>query len=295
MADRNECVRPASPRRGGLDRSQSGKRPERGCQAAPAWNLDPEPHDSWQYGGELERRTRYRQADQESGGFLRRGKAPPPTKSRRGSDRGVRTRAWSLSATSFCSRSLWLLRLFAFWVPFIKFVVVEERHRRCWGIRWGRVDVNRVQNMRRYEHQQFGIRLIDRLGAEQLSQDRDIAEAGHLAQLRGGAAVQQTRYAKRLALLEFDLGFSPPSRNPRHREAGDHQGVGEIQIADFREDVKAKRVVFLNEAGEVQLHAEGLEQNGDGVESRRGLNNREGEFATREKSSLLAADCHQIR
>src|SRR5579864_2661771 len=115
----------------------------------------------------------------------------------------------------------------------IKLAVLDKRFRVLWQrrrLRGRRNPPNRAKN------HQLRVALLQALTAKEISQDRDISEAGNLAVNVGDAVVHQARDHETLAILQFKFGLSAARTECRNGESGNRKGVGEIEGADFRSD-----------------------------------------------------------
>ena len=142
-----------------------------------------------------------------------------------------------------------------------------------------------------YDDRQFRNALGDVLGLEELAQDGNVADAGNLGKLIGGAVVEQTGDGEALAALQLDLGLGAAGGDGRNRVSGDVDFVGVVESADFGGDLEVDGAVGEDGGGKVQLDAVGAELNGDRGESAgAALDDRVGEFAAGEEGSFLSAD-----
>src|SRR6266404_5097916 len=121
----------------------------------------------------------------------------------------------------------------------------------------------RLDQTRGYYHQKLVRGLLARVAAEQLSQNRNIAQAFHLVHDVGDAIVDQTGDGEALAIFEDNFRFRYARRNRRNQESLQGNGVGEIQRADFGFHFQVDRAGGSCRGREIKLHAEFLELHGD--------------------------------
>src|SRR5207253_10230544 len=141
----------------------------------------------------------------------------------------------------------------------------------------------------------FRIALLGAFALKEVTQNGDIAQAGHLVHDISHAIVHQSSNHKTLAILQFEFGISATRAQSRNREAGNRQRVGEIEGADFRYNPQMDIPAGHNYRGKFQSNTEFLELNTYRRKARSRLHDRKGKLAARQETGLFAVDRDQVR
>ena len=148
--------------------------------------------------------------------------------------------------------------------------------------------------MCRDQHHQLRLVLLQVFAAKQITENRDVADARELGEVRGNAVVQQAGDHKALSILQLELSRSTPRSQCRNPEARQHQGVGKIQRADLGPDHQMNGPVGHDQRREVQFDPEFLVLNGDRAQCDSGLRHRNREFTACQEAGFFSVDRNQV-
>src|SRR5207237_704046 len=153
-----------------------------------------------------------------------------------------------------------------------------------------------THDLRRDHDDELGLVLLIRAAAEQIPEDRNVADAGDLLHRAVQRVVHQTGNRERLPILQFDFGFRAARRQRRHAEPIERDRVAEIERADLGTDLEVDEIAAKHRRREVQPHAEFLEHDRDGrLAAAAGLHDRIRILAACEEARLFAVQGDQVR
>ena len=156
---------------------------------------------------------------------------------------------------------------------------------------------NRSHDLRRDDDNQLGIRLglLHRL--EELADDRYISQKGNLIEGVRFGIVQKSANDKALAVGEFDFRIDFSGGNGRNFKSGERNGIGKIQGADFRSNLKPNGSARGDGRNEIKANAIFLEHDGNraAAAARAALHHRIRIFASGEEAGLLSIGGDHIR
>ena len=89
----------------------------------------------------------------------------------------------------------------------VKLRIIEKRYWHGWRLRRRRTCVDRVNDMRGYQHHQLAVAAVCGLGAKKLPQDGKVAESGKLAHQDCGAVIKKSGDSEGLSIPQFDFGL----------------------------------------------------------------------------------------
>src|SRR5262249_52550612 len=136
----------------------------------------------------------------------------------------------------------------------------------------------------------------DRSRSKQLSEERDIGEAGNLVQRFRFAIIEKTADREALTIFHLDVRRYAARRKCGDGEALKHQAVCKIERTHFGLDRKLQRAARRHYGRESEPNPEFAELNGHGAEPcAAALQGRIGKLAAREKAGVMSIDRQDIR
>src|SRR5580658_2580477 len=161
---------------------------------------------------------------------------------------------------------------------------IEESARELQTRQW-RTGRNRRHYSRCNQHQELCFCPVLRLALEEVPQQRNAAQYGHLVVDVGDAIIYEPRDREALPVAQLHVGIHAARGNRGNEETGNRDGVGVVECADFRPDFEMNGAVVGEIRRKFEADAELLELNRYGWRRARcsSLHNGERKFTAREK------------
>ena len=129
---------------------------------------------------------------------------------------------------------------------------------------------------------------------EEITQDRNVAQARNLVLNVGDAIVHQARDHEALSILQFEFGLGLARAERRYGKSGNSQSIGEIESAHFRRDVQMNVSVGHDHRCELQAARRNSLNEMVTAVNPAGLHDGEGKLTAGKKAGFLAIDRDQI-